>query len=58
MYIEVDTMEANAYDSYGECLLNEGKYEESVRYYQKALSKNPNFGNSQYMIGENYKRMN
>jgi len=31
----------NVYDSYGECLLNQGKLKEGIQAYQKSLEINP-----------------
>ena len=42
-YIELIPDDPNPYDSYAELLMKEGKYEESIVQYRKALSIDPNF---------------
>ncbi len=42
-YIELIPDDPNPYDSYAELLLKEGKYEESITQYQKALKIDPHF---------------
>ena len=42
-YIELIPKDPNPYDSYAELLLKEGKFDESIVQYRKALAINPNF---------------
>lgn len=42
-YIELSPEDANAYDSYAELLLKEGKYEDAVTQYKKALAVDSTF---------------
>jgi tetratricopeptide (TPR) repeat protein len=42
-YIELSPEDANAYDSYAELLLKEGKYEDAITQYRKALSVDSTF---------------
>ncbi len=48
-YIELIPNDPNPYDSYAELLLKEGKYDQSIENYQKALTYNPHFVSS--MLG-------
>jgi tetratricopeptide (TPR) repeat protein len=45
-YIELIPNDPNPYDSYAELLLKEGKYDQSIENYQKALTHNPHFVSS------------
>ena len=45
-YTELIPDDPNPYDSYAELLLKEGKYDQSIEYYQKALAHNPHFVSS------------
>jgi tetratricopeptide (TPR) repeat protein len=42
-YIELIPGDPNPYDSYAELLLKEGKFEDSITQYRKALAIDPNF---------------
>jgi tetratricopeptide (TPR) repeat protein len=42
-YIELIPKDPNPYDSYAELLLKEGKFDESITQYRKALALNTNF---------------
>ena len=42
-YIELIPRDPNPYDSYGELLLKEGKFDDSITQYRKALAIDPNF---------------
>jgi len=42
-YIELIPKDPNPYDSYAELLLKEGKFDDSITQYRKALAINPNF---------------
>ncbi len=42
-YIELIPNDPNPYDSYAELLLKVGRFDESIKQYQAALSHNPNF---------------
>ncbi len=53
-YIKMMPDQPNPYDSYAELLLNEGKYDESIAQYKKALEKDPTFASSLAGIGNNY----
>ena len=53
-YIRLIPEKANPYDSYGEMLLNMGKYDESIAQYKKAIEKNPSFTSSLLGISNNY----
>ena len=48
-YIELIPNDPNPYDSYAELLMKEGKYDQSIENYQKALTYNPHFVSS--MLG-------
>ena len=50
-YIELIPDEPNPYDSYAELLMKMGRFEESIRNYEQALSYNPNFTASLIGIG-------
>jgi len=49
-YIELIPNDPNPYDSYAELLLKMGRFDESIKQYQAALSHNPNFAASYYGI--------
>jgi tetratricopeptide (TPR) repeat protein len=53
-YIKMMPDQPNPYDSYAELLLKEGKYDESIAQYKKALEKDPTFTSSLAGIGNNY----
>ncbi|MGE5398996.1 MAG: tetratricopeptide repeat protein [Ignavibacteriales bacterium] len=53
-YIELQPNSPNPYDSYAELLLSQGKYDESIAQYQKALSIDPAFYSSLIGVGNNY----
>ncbi|HVO74323.1 MAG TPA: tetratricopeptide repeat protein [Ignavibacteriaceae bacterium] len=53
-YIELIPGDPNPYDSYAEMLMKEGKYEESIQQYKKALSVDSNFVPSFVGIATNY----
>jgi tetratricopeptide (TPR) repeat protein len=45
-YIDLIPNDPNPYDSYAELLLKEGKYDQSIENYKKALTYNPHFVSS------------
>src|SRR5262249_50769133 len=49
-YIELIPNDPNPYDSYAELLLKEGKFDEAITQYNKALSIEPTFLNSHFGI--------
>ncbi len=53
-YIEPIPDNPNPYDSYAELLMKTGKFEESIKYYNKALGVNPNFVASHIGIATDY----
>lgn len=53
-YITLAPDNPNPYDSYAELLLKEGKYDESIKQYQKALKIDPNFWSAYVGLGNNY----
>ncbi|MGE5431963.1 MAG: tetratricopeptide repeat protein [Syntrophomonadaceae bacterium] len=53
-YISLVPDNPNPYDSYAELLLKNGRYDESIKQYQKALSIDPNFWSSYEGMGNNY----
>ncbi|MGE5354155.1 MAG: tetratricopeptide repeat protein [Acidobacteriota bacterium] len=53
-YISLIPDNPNPYDSYAELLLKNGKYDESIKQYQKALKIDPNFWSSYEGLGNNY----
>lgn len=53
-YIKLIPGSPNPYDSYAELLLKQGKYDESIEQYKKALEKDPLFTTSLAGIGNNY----
>ena len=57
-YVQLKPDEPNPYDSFAEILMKQGKFEESVQNYQKALSLNPDFTSAFVGIGTNYILMN
>ena len=52
-YIELIPSDPNPYDSYAELLMKEGKYDQSIDNYQKALTYNPHFVSSMLGIAAN-----
>jgi tetratricopeptide (TPR) repeat protein len=52
-YIALIPKDPNPYDSYAELLLKMGRFDESIRQYQKALAVEPNFINSHFGIAAN-----
>jgi tetratricopeptide (TPR) repeat protein len=54
MYIKLIPDNPNPYDSYAEMLMRTGKYDESIKQYNMALSKDPAFIASYRGIGNNY----
>jgi len=53
-YIELIPGDPNPYDSYAELLMKRGRFEESIRSYEKALSVDPHFVASYVGIGNDY----
>ncbi|HWN18233.1 MAG TPA: tetratricopeptide repeat protein [Gemmatimonadales bacterium] len=53
-YIELVPNDPNPYDSYAELLLRTGKFDESIKQYQKALSIDPHFVASHFGIAANH----
>ena len=53
-YIELIPEEANPYDSYAECMLRQGRFDESIKNYSKALTIDPNFISSYLGRGDSY----
>lgn len=53
-YIEVLPGDPNPLDSYAELLMKRGRFEESIRSYEKALAVDPNFVASYIGIGNNH----
>ncbi len=53
-YIELIPNDPNPYDSYAELLMKTGRFEESIRNYEKALEQDPNFIASYVGIGNDY----
>jgi len=52
-YIKLIPNDPNPYDSYAELLLKMGRFDESIKQYQKALDVNANFNISRYGIATN-----
>jgi len=52
-YIELNPQDANPYDSYAEMLLKQGRYEESITQYRRALAVDSTFNSSRYGIATN-----
>ena len=52
-YIELIPGDPNPYDSYAELLMKLGRFDESIKSYEKALSVDPNFVASYIGIGNN-----
>ncbi len=50
-YIELLPTDPNPYDSYGELLMEEGKFDESIKSYERALAIDPTFVASYIGIG-------
>ena len=42
----------NAYDSYGECLVKNGKNEEGIKAYEKSLVLNPENKNAETVLAK------
>jgi len=53
-YVTLIPSEPNPHDSYAELLLKEGKYDESIASYQRALKLDPNFHSSVIGIANAY----
>ena len=53
-YIQLIPDDPNPYDSYAELLLKEGKYNESIKQYEKALSIDPHFVASYLGMASDY----
>ena len=53
-YIKLIPSNPNPYDSYAEMLMKTGKYDESIKQYNMALSKDPTFIASYRGMGNNY----
>ncbi|MBV9243131.1 MAG: tetratricopeptide repeat protein [Acidobacteria bacterium] len=53
-YISLIPNNPNPYDSYAEMLMNSGKFDESIKQYSMAISKDKTFYNSYRGIGDNY----
>lgn len=53
-YIEVLPGDPNPLDSYAELMMKRGRFEESIRSYEKALAVDPNFVASYIGIGNNH----
>ena len=53
-YIRLIPKNPNPYDSYAELLMKQGKFDESIAQYKKALAADPTFFNSYRGIGNNY----
>ena len=52
-YIELIPDDPNPYDSYAEMLSKQGRYEEAITQYEKALAIDPNFFPSHMGIANN-----
>lgn len=52
-YIKLIPDDPNPYDSYAELLMKRGKYDESIKYYRKALEQDPSFIPSHIGIASN-----
>jgi tetratricopeptide (TPR) repeat protein len=57
-YILLMPNDPNPYDSYAELLLKEGKFDESIVEYHKALSMDPHFAASHFGISADYMYLN
>jgi tetratricopeptide (TPR) repeat protein len=57
-YTKLIPDDPNPYDSYAELLMKMGRFDESIKMYQKALSIDPNFVASYIGIGNDYLFMN
>lgn len=53
-YIRLIPNNPNPYDSYAELLMNTGRFDESIKQYNMALSKDPTFVSSYRGIGNDY----
>ncbi len=56
-YTELIPDDPNPYDSYAELLMKVGRFDESIKSYEKALSVDPNFVASHVGIGNNHLAM-
>ena len=56
-YTQLIPDDPNPYDSYAELLMKMGRFDESIKTYQKALSLDPNFVASHVGIGNDYLAM-
>lgn len=52
-YVRLKPKEPNPYDSFAEILMKEGKFEESIENYRKALELNPDFNSAYVGIATN-----
>lgn len=53
-YIDLIPNEANPYDSYAEYLLMQGRYDESIKQYEKAFKIDPEYVTALIGVGNNY----
>ena len=53
-YVQLIPDDPNPHDSYAELLMKRGRFAESIKAYEKALSLDPNFVASHVGIGNNY----
>ncbi|HWW75248.1 MAG TPA: tetratricopeptide repeat protein [Pyrinomonadaceae bacterium] len=53
-YIKLIPNNPNPYDSYAELLMKMGRYDDSIKQYNMALSKDASFVNSYRGVGDNY----
>ena len=53
-YVQLIPDDPNPHDSYAELLMKRGRFAESIKAYEKALSLDPNFVASYVGIGNNY----
>ena len=53
-YVQLIPDDPNPHDSYAELLMTRGRFAESIKAYEKALSLDPNFVASYVGIGNNY----
>ena len=53
-YVELIPGDPNPYDSYAELLMKMGRFDESIKMYEKALAVDPNFVASYVGIGNNH----
>jgi cytochrome c-type biogenesis protein CcmH/NrfG len=50
--IEMHPNSANAWDSYGECLLKSGEKKQAILAYEKSLALNPENTNAKKILNE------